>query len=101
MAAVDDGVLRVELAVCLLEGLCHALNALDDVHALEEEGINLGGVADNADDRLFLAGGDVRLIAAILNPLDEVAELLRGGGVLYDGDHVFPLNWRITKVYEC
>ena len=61
-----------------------------------------GSVADDTDDRLLVAGRDVRLIAAVLDPLDEVAELLLCGGVFYDGDHFFPLfARRLTQVCKC
>ena len=75
MAAVDDGVLGVELAVGLLEGLGDALDALDDVHGLEQEGVDLRGVADDADDGLVFATADVGGVAATFDPVDEVLEL--------------------------
>lgn len=55
MAAVDDGVLGVELAVGALERLGDALHALDDIHGLEQERVDLGRVAHQADDGLVLA----------------------------------------------
>ena len=87
-AAVYDGVLWVELAVGLLEGLGHALDALDDVHALEQERVDLRGVADDADDGLVLAARDVGLEPAVLDPLNEMPELLLRGRALDDCYHV-------------
>lgn len=45
VAAVDDGVLGVELAVGTLKGLGDALHALDDIHGLEQERVDLGRIA--------------------------------------------------------
>ena len=64
------------------------LDALDDVHALEEERVDLRGVADDADDGLVLAARDIGLEAAVLDPLHEVAELLLRGRPLYYCYHV-------------
>ena len=59
MPAVNDGVFWVELAIGLLEGLGHTLDALDDVHGLKQEGVDLRGVADDADDGLVFTTTDV------------------------------------------
>ena len=76
MTAVDDGVLGMELAVRLLEGLGDTLDPLDDGHGLEQEGVDLRGVADDANDRLVVALRHVRLEAASLDPRYNVSELL-------------------------
>ena len=78
MAAVNDRVLRMELTVGLLEGLGDTLDALDDVHGLEEEGIDARRVADDADDRLVVALAHIGLVAAALDPGDEMGQLLGG-----------------------
>ena len=93
MAAIDDGVERVELAVGLLEGLGDALNALDDIHALNKVRVNLGGVAYEADDRRVMAFGHMGVEALAVNPGDKVFKLLWCGGVLDDGNHAI-LLWR-------
>ena len=87
VTAVDDGVLGVELAVRLLERLRDALDALDDVHTLEQERIDARGVSDDADDGLGLADRDVGLEPAPLDPGDELLELLGACGLLDDSDH--------------
>ena len=82
VAAVDDGVLGVELAVGALERLGDALYALDDVHGLEQERVDLGRVAHQADDGLVLAARDVGLETLLLNPADDVADGLVAGALL-------------------
>ena len=82
VAAVDDGVLGVELAVGALERLGDALHALDDVHGLEQERVDLGRIAHQADDRLVLAARDVGLQALFLNPADDMADGLVAGALL-------------------
>ncbi len=86
-AAGDDGILRMELAVRLLVGLGDALDAVDDVHGLEQEGIDLRGVADDADDGLVLAFGDVGPESPVLDPGHEMGQLLLGGALLHDCYH--------------
>ena len=86
-AAVDYGVLRMELAVCLLVGLGDALDAVDDVHGLEEERIDLRRIADDADNRLILAFGDIRPESAVLDPGYEMRQLVFGGALVYDSYH--------------
>jgi len=87
VTAVNHGVVGVELAVGLLEGLGDALDAFDDVHALEQEGVDLGGVTDDADDGLVVTLRDVRLEATSLDPRDEMIELVLRGGFLDDCNH--------------
>ena len=82
VAAVDDGVLGVELAVGTLERLGDALHALDDVHGLEQERVDLGRVAHQADDGLILAARDIGLQALFLNPADDMADGLVAGALL-------------------
>ena len=82
VAAVDDGVLGVELAVGALERLGDALHALDDVHGLEQERVDLSCVAHEADDGLVLAARDVGLETLLLNPADDVADGLVAGALL-------------------
>ena len=86
--AVDDGVLRVELPVGELVGLRDALDPVDDVHALEQEGVDARRVSDDAYDGLVVALGDVGLEAPVLDPADEVVELLCGCRVLDYCDHM-------------
>ena len=59
--AVHHGVGGMEFAVRLLEGLGDALHALHDVHGLEQERVDLGGVSHEADDGLVLAVAHVGL----------------------------------------
>ncbi len=82
VAAVDDGVLGVELAVGALERLGDALHTLDDVHGLEQERVDLGRVAHQADDGLVLAARDVGLESLFLDPADDVADGLVAGALL-------------------
>ena len=82
VAAVDDGVLGVELAVGALERLGDALYALDDVHRLEQERVDLGRIAHQADDRLVLAARDIGLQTLFLNPADDMADGLVAGALL-------------------
>jgi len=91
MPAVHDRVERVELAVGALEGLGDALDSLDDVHALDEVGVNLGRVAHEADDRGVVTLRDVGGQALALDPAHEMVYLLRRCRVLDDCDHRFPL----------
>ena len=72
----------VELAVCALERLGDALHALDDIHGLEQERVDLGRIAHQADDRLVLAARDVGLQALFLNPADDMADGLVAGALL-------------------
>ena len=80
----------MELAIGLLERLGDALHLLHDLHGLKEEGIDQGRVPDDADDRLVLAPGDVRLETAPLDPVDEVAKLRLGRRILDYRDHARP-----------
>lgn len=68
VAAVDDGVLGVELAICALERLGDALHALDDIHGLEQERVDLGRVAHQADDGLVLC----RARTSVLSPFFSI-----------------------------
>ena len=70
VSAIDDGVLGMELAVGLLEGLGDALYAFNDVHRLKQEGIDLGGVSHQADDGLVLALTIVSLKALLFDPAE-------------------------------
>ena len=82
MAAVDDGVLGVEFAVGTLKRLGDALYALDDVHGLEQERVDLGRIAHQADDGLVLAARDIGLQTLLLNPADDVTDGLVAGALL-------------------
>ena len=82
VTAVDDGVLGVELTVGALERLGDALHALDDVHGLEQERVDLGRIAHQADDRLVLAARDISLQTLFLNPADDMADGLVAGALL-------------------
>lgn len=82
VAAVDDGVLGVELAVGALERLGDALHALDDIHGLEQERVDLGRIAHQADDRLVLAARDIGLQPLFLNPADDMAYGIVAGALL-------------------
>ena len=82
MATVDDGVLGVELAVRALERLGDTLHALDDVHGFEQERVDLGGIAHQADDGFVLAARDVGLETLFLYPADDVAYGLVAGALL-------------------
>ena len=82
VAAVDDGVLGVELAVGTLKRLGDALHALDDIHGLEQERVDLGRIAHQADDGLVLAARDIGLQAFFLNPADDMADGLVAGALL-------------------
>ena len=82
MAAVDDGVLGVEFAVGTLKRLGDALHALDDIHGLEQERVDLGRIAHQADDGLVLAARDVGLETLLLNPADDMTDGLVAGALL-------------------
>jgi len=82
VAAVDDGILGVEFAVGTLKRLGDALHALDDIHRLEQERVDLGRIAHQADDRLVLAARDIGLQTLFLNPADDMAYGLVAGALL-------------------
>ena len=82
VAAVDDGILGVEFAVGTLKRFGDALHALDDIHRLEQERVDLGRIAHQADDRLVLAARDVGLQTLFLNPPDDMAYGLVAGALL-------------------
>ena len=82
VTAVDDGVLGVELAVGTLKRFGDALYALDDIHGLEQERVDLGRIAHQADDGLVLAARDVGLETLLLNPADDMADGLVAGALL-------------------
>ena len=88
MAAVDDRVGRMELPVCLLEGLGDALDPFDDIHGFEEERVDPRGVADQPDDGLVLAVAHVGLEAFVLDPGDQALHGLAGRALAQDGDHI-------------
>jgi len=90
-AAVHYGVGGMELAIRLLERLGDALHALHDVHALEQEGVDLGGIAHEADDELIGSLAHMSLQALLFNPTDEVAHSALVGILLEDGNHV--VSW--------
>ena len=72
---VDDGVVRVELAVAALEGLGHALDAVDDAEARDQVHVHAGRVADEAEHGLVFALGNVDGQALALEPVDELLAL--------------------------
>ena len=72
----------MELAICALERLGDALHALDDIHGLEQERVDLGRIAHQADNSLVLAARDVGLQAFFLNPADDMADGLVAGALL-------------------
>ena len=72
----------MELAVGALERLGDALHTLDDVHGLEQERVDLGRVAYQADDGLVLAARDVGFESLFLNPANDVAYGLVAGALL-------------------
>ena len=84
-------------AVGPLEGLGHALDVVDDVHALDEIGVDLGGVADEADDGDVLALGDVGLEALGLDPVDELVDLAVGGAAVECNNHVIRVRFRVAS----
>ena len=59
-----------------------ALHALDDIHGLEQERVDLGRIAHQADDRLVLAARDIGLQTLFLNPADDMAYGLVAGALL-------------------
>ena len=72
----------MELAVGTLKGLGDALYAFDDIHGLEQERVDLGRIAHQADDGLVLAARDVGLETLLLNPTDDMADGLVAGTLL-------------------
>ncbi len=91
VAAVDDGVLG-GVAVGTLKGLGDALHALDDIHGLEQERVDLGRIAHQADDGLVLAAPDVGLETLLLHPADDMADGLVAGALLWNRNHGVPLT---------
>ena len=74
-ADLDDGVLRMELAVAALEGLSHALDAVDDAEAADQVHVHAGRVADEAEHGLVFSLGNVDGQALTLEPVDELLAL--------------------------
>jgi hypothetical protein len=108
--AVHDRVGRVKFAVCFFEGFRHALNALDDVHGLEQKRVDLGGVAHEPDDGLVLAAAYVRRETLALDPGDDTGYGVFRGVFAQDCNHVLVLSvsssrrcrqsiWKFT--FEC
>ena len=75
-STVDDGVVLVEFAVGALEGLLDALDGLHDVQRGDQVHVHSAGVADQADDGVVLALGDVQPEAVALQPVRQVLHLV-------------------------
>ena len=66
----------MELAVAALEGLGHAFDGIDDAEALDEIHVNARRVADQPQNGLICALGNVHAEALILEPADELLALV-------------------------
>ena len=86
-SAVDHGIVLVELAVGALEGLLDALDRLHDVQRGDQVHVHAAGVADQADDGVVLALGDVQPEAVALQPVGQVLHLVFVDLVLEQYDH--------------
>ena len=58
-AAIDHGVLGVELAVGVFVRLLNALDVFDDLQRFEHVDVHRGGIADQPQQRLVAADGHV------------------------------------------
>ena len=87
IADLYDGIVGVIFAVAALERLGHALDTVDDVEAGDKIHIDARRVADESEDRLIIALGDVDVQAKIFQPADELVTALLGDAVLQDYDH--------------
>ncbi len=87
VAAVHYGVLGVELAVGLFEGLGDTGYTLDDVHGLQEKGVDGGGVANDAYHGLVVALAHVGRKAFAFQPGHKMVQLLWRGGLFDYGYH--------------
>ena len=58
-AAIDDGILGVELAVGVFVRLLNALDVFDDLQRFEYVDVHRGGIADQPQQRLVAADGHV------------------------------------------
>ena len=72
---VDDRIVGMELAVRGFVGLLNALDALDGAQLLDEADVDLGDVADAADQRLMGALRHVRRNVPRGKPILQVLDL--------------------------
>ena len=85
---VDDGVIRMELAVGVFEGLLDALDVLHDVQGANDVHIHAGGIPDQADDGLLLADGHMGVQPHGVEPIGQVLHLF-GIRVVLEQDYHF------------
>ena len=87
VAHLHDHVVGMELAVAALEGLCHALDGVDDAQTLDQVHVDARRVADQAQHGLVLALGDVHAKALIFEPVDKLLALVLFCATLEYDDH--------------
>ena len=92
---LNHRVVRMELAVCLLEGLRDPLHSLDNVKALHLILINAGGVTDHADNILIITLRDVGLQTLSLNPVYQIVYFFRLGLAVDDDNHT------LSPLFQC
>ena len=78
-ADIDDGVVRMELAVGVFVRLLDALDLRDRIHRLDVLGVQPGGVADEAEDGFVHAADLLHLEVHLLKVADHLIDFLRGG----------------------
>ncbi len=82
IAHLDDGILRVELAVGVFVGLLDPLYVLHNVQGGDEVNIQLGGVPHQAQDGVGLPDAFVDAHPLFLEPADKALHLVRVGIML-------------------
>ena len=70
---IDHGVLGVEIAVCVFEGVGNSRDLFDYAEAFEKVDIDLAGVADKTENRFVMTLAAVNVEAA--EPGDKIVEL--------------------------
>ena len=74
-AHVDDGIGVVEFAVCIFIRFLNAAHGFHHVQRGDQIDVQLGGVADQADDRVLRAFGDVQIEAAVPEKFGQIIDL--------------------------
>ena len=100
VADLNDGVLRVELAVAALEGLAHALDAVDDAEAADQIHVHVGRVADETEHGLIFALGNVDDQPLSLEPVDELRALCRFHAMFEYDDHDDYLRYNVADFLD-
>ncbi len=87
IADLHDGIVWMVFAIAAFERLGHALDAVHNVEAGDQIHVHAAGVADEAEDGLVVALGDVDVQAEIFQPADQLVAAFLGNAVLQYNDH--------------